>query len=74
VTESVTHHAGRTAEGRAKSSAFAEGASLVARALEIGLDFARGARTFDVDDVFGVGSLASTLATSEHPHALALVR
>lgn len=74
ITESVTHHAGRSVESRAKSSAFAEGAGIVARALEIGLDFARGARTWDVDEVFGVGSAASTLATSEHPHALTLVR
>ncbi len=68
ITEYHTHVAGKTSESRANANAFGAGAGIIARALEVGLSL--GQRTWDIDEVFGVGSAASTLATSEHPNAL----
>jgi phage/plasmid-like protein (TIGR03299 family) len=70
VTEFETHHAGRTDEGRVHSTAFGSGRDVIRRGFDVALSMATG--TFTVESVMGAFSEADTLATSQHPNAIAL--
>jgi phage/plasmid-like protein (TIGR03299 family) len=68
VTEFETHHAGRTAEGRAHSTAFGTGRDVIRRGFDVALSMAVG--TWSVESVMGAFSEADMLATNQHPNAL----
>lgn len=67
VTEYETHKAGRTAEGRAHSTAFGEGRDVIRRGFDVALSMALG--TWSVESVMGEWSDATLLAASAHPNA-----
>lgn len=70
LTEYHTHKAGRGDESRANANAFGTGAQVIKRGLDVALVMAR--KTYDVAEVFGIGSDADTLATAAHPDAIHL--
>jgi phage/plasmid-like protein (TIGR03299 family) len=68
VTEYETHTAGRTAEGRAHSTAFGSGKDIIRRGFDVALSMATG--TWSVEAAMGEWSDAAVLAASAHPDAL----
>lgn len=68
VAEYETHLAGRTAEGRAHSTAFGAGKDVIRRGFDVALSMATG--TWSVEAAMGEWSDAAVLAASAHPDAL----